>query len=392
MEQTPLHLACCFGCSSAVDEAPTHKVSAEAEVESMHALHVEGRPYFHIAFLQSQEPFLSALRQGLRQICEASLWNNLVETEELRSDVWRTCCRPMAVIWQLLLLRLREWPFELFALLNNRSERLARELLDERDCLKDAWTRHMMTLLDSPQKLISEPCTQLLSAMATLLQGSTYGTERLHSVNLRRSKTRVHSRRMSIAEIAKKHASFAAPPWLFPHVLQDPAQQKSGKKRGRPRKAEQEEGAPVPKKRRLGAGGAFRAFIHVKARSQQLNVELCAELAEYRQLTPDQKAYYIRLGEAGLGEAENEQHLPNGLCPSVLLGSLSGSGNPLRLGASDSDPSCQKVANRTRCNEASKILFAFVFRNVAYIFESVVKSDEALSLLQVIKAFVQCNF
>ena len=166
-----------------------------------------------------------------------------------------------------------------------------------------------MRRFDTPAKLISEDCVQILSAMAALIQTSTYSTERLHSVNLRRSKTRVHARRMSAAEIAKKHASAAAPTWLLKHVL-EPSQPKVAGKRGRPCETKHDEQAqdqPVAKKKRPGAGGAFRAFMHVNARNQRLSRELCADLAEqYRQLSPQQKDYYVRLGQAGLGQAGSD--------------------------------------------------------------------------------------
>ena len=103
----------------------THSTSSEAVVESMHALHVEGMQSFRVVTLQSQEPFLNSLRQGVRQICDPSCWQHLAETEELRSDVWRVGCRPMAVIWQLLHVRFGMWPFRMFALLSDQSERLA---------------------------------------------------------------------------------------------------------------------------------------------------------------------------------------------------------------------------------------------------------------------------
>eukprot|EP00971_Amphidinium_carterae_P187647 3724361-Amphidinium_carterae.1 len=53
----------------------------------------------------------------------------------------------------------------------------------------------------------------------------------------------------------------------------------------------------VPRK---GGGGAWRAFIHCRAKGLQLNTEMMGGLRdEYRDLTAEQKEHYAQLGKRG---------------------------------------------------------------------------------------------
>ena len=274
-------------------------ITVEADVKEMHDEHVRGARTYRIEALHSMEQLLFQLTRGVDQVCSAQLWECLPETEEWRSEIWRCCCRAMSVLWQLLYTRYTSWPWRMFSLLTQRTEEHARELLTAVPCLKDSWSCRMLARFNSPQQLLSEECRQILTSIGSMLQTTSYSTERLHSINLRRSKTRAHVKRMSVAEVSKKHAACAAPPWLHKRIIKvKPAVQK--RKRGRSTAIVPEEGR-VPKRHR-GGGGPWRAFLHVQVQQSgrpMTRTTLNAWTAAYHALTPAQKSYYTELGRAG---------------------------------------------------------------------------------------------
>ena len=274
-------------------------VSIKKETAEMQSHLHQGQRQYNICKLLSLKPMQDAIQLGVANICDEKSWSPFAETEEFRSEIWRVASRPMAVLWQLLCTRFSTYPWKLFQLLSNRSEDCATALLNERNCLKDEWSRAFLARYNTSEKLVGEECFQILSTVAVMLQTSTFSTERLHSVNLRQCKTRAHVKRMSAETVALKHGAVATLPWLHRHVLKKlPLEGSKKAKRGRPKIEREAEGSA--KKRRTGAGGAWRAFVHVRCAGQNFSqASLLEWSAEYRQLTPEQKAYFIELGKQG---------------------------------------------------------------------------------------------
>ena len=279
-----------------------HSVSKEEEIDNMYGALTQGHRRYRVVQLLEQEQLQQSFTAGVDQITDPTCWGHLGETEELRSLIWKTAFRTLATIWQLITVPYTAWPWPLFRLLTARTQEVAASILAAPPCLRDEWGARFVAEFSTPELLLSEHCHQLLTCIASMLQCSTYSTERLHSVNLRRSKTRVHVKRMSVAEVAKKHAAAGCFPWLLPKLLWSP-KSVCLRKRGRPKKKKQpqDQGAQPRKARRTGSGGAWRAFQHCRFAGRKFEPEELRQAAqEYRALSEDQLAHYRRLGSLGL--------------------------------------------------------------------------------------------
>ena len=176
--------------------------SAHHEVSQLVAEQQEGSRDFRVLALHQNRLVNTMLQSTCENICHATLWQHVPETEELRSNILRLLLRPAAVAWQLISCRFRAWPWKLFELLDNPTEACAQALLHEPRCLRDSWSQKFVDTYSTVGELLSETCLQVLKLLATLLQTTTFSTERAHSRNLRFSKRRAHSKRMDLPQLA----------------------------------------------------------------------------------------------------------------------------------------------------------------------------------------------
>ena len=227
-------------------------------------------------------------------------WDDQEQTEHFRSVLFISVYRPAAVIWQLIHRRTRLCPYKIFGLLardtDDQLDMLARELLEGTPlCLQDSWTAGFLAKYNTVAKLRGEEAKHVLWMLGTAAFAATFSTERLHSSNLRRARSRL-THAADISHLALSHMGFAGPPWLEPQM---PQSAQSTRKRGRPKKKVQEEEGRA-KVKRTGGGGAWRAFCHVSLGGQKFTATALKDVSRrYRALTAEQKQEYEQLGRAG---------------------------------------------------------------------------------------------
>ena len=206
-----------------------------------------------------------ALQESYEILACDTLYTNVAQTEIARTQIFATTVRPASVIFQLVHCLLENFPFELFKLIVDRTERKAEALLSTPKCRLDVFSMGFLSRFDTPDKLLSDDAHQVLCAIAAQMKLNTSSTERLHSVNGRAARSRVETHSIDIAHLGLQHMAFAGPSYLRKHKSADKLQ--VGRRTGRPnkRKFDNVADAGDHKKKRRGGGGAWRAFVSLLA-------------------------------------------------------------------------------------------------------------------------------
>eukprot|EP00971_Amphidinium_carterae_P212144 4209867-Amphidinium_carterae.1 len=221
--------------------------------------------------------------------------------------------RAGAVIHQLVHCRVKQYPYKLFQLLNrdNNIVELAETILQTPTCMQDSFTAHVLKKYNTSHKLAGEEAFVFLELVARKSMCTTYTTERLHSRNFRRAKSRTMTQKIDLNDLALPHLAHAGP--HFSHEIlhkqskdKEQNNQKASKKYGRPckRKAPEctDDGAGVaePPTRKRGGGGAWRAFQQLQLQGQKFTGPIVKELSEkYKHLSDEEKLHYKEVGRAG---------------------------------------------------------------------------------------------
>eukprot|EP00971_Amphidinium_carterae_P334735 6470178-Amphidinium_carterae.2 len=287
-----------------------HSISRDWENKQMEAEWRTGsRQYRILRHFDGAD--LDEFFQSTMAMLSSSCWKGFVETERFRSTLLRHSMRSGAVVFQLVSCRVKQAPYKLFQLLNRNTlvREQAEDLLRTPPCQRDPFTSHVFKKYRTPEELAGEEAFLFLALVARKCMCSTYTTERLHSRNLRRAKSRTMTQRIDMKDLALPHVAHAGPP--FCHVLDEQMQRKSKepeKKRGRPSKrkhVESEADENVASKRRRGGGGAWRAFQQLQFQGRKFSAELIRELSEkYRALSAEERLYYEEVGRAGLNKVK----------------------------------------------------------------------------------------
>ena len=273
-----------------------HSVSKAYIVGNLHKQRYGLRPEFRILALHKQTATQEMLRETLASVKDATMWAWMPETEDRSTLIFKMAFCSAAHVWQLVMQRFTAWPWRIFVLLEDQTEVQARELLESAPCLRDPWTQKFMSKYATPAALVSEEAIQTLWALATMIEGNTFTTERLHSRNLRQMARRVQAKAMDITQLAWHHVATPGPFWLPSTPLTD----QKKRKRGRPKKAEGR-ARKLTKQNRpklVGGGGAWRAFLHERA-GQFKTGDLTALAAEYHALSPEEWQRFQMLGALG---------------------------------------------------------------------------------------------
>ena len=203
-------------------------------------------------------------QETFRNLFSATLWEDMVQTEETWSTIVRNSLRPAAAIWMLVYVRTKSCPFSLFKLLAPMGlvewQEVAEKLLQTPVCLRDSFATHFLALFGDQPSLLSERARQVLSCVASQMSTNTYSVERCHSRNARRARHRVHTHVADARAIALTHQGFAGPEWAYRAL---------GKAHKRDRERPAAAAGPRQRhKRRRGGGGAWRSYLshHLKNR------------------------------------------------------------------------------------------------------------------------------
>ena len=272
--------------------------SAAWEEEQLMNFATTGTRLFRPLELHRQAPLHEFFRSVMSQFCDQTLWQWFPQTEQFRSDLLKMSMKSAAMVFQLISLRVSHLPFKLFILLD-RDETLdtnAKALLDVPVCLRDSFSQRFLSKYNTVTLLKSNEVWHLLFAIATQWLSTTYSTERIHSKNLRRAKSRALTHRIHVQDASLPHMAFSGPAFIKKETPQLPS-----KPRGRPRKRagdDAEESRPSKQRR---PGGAWRAFLNKELGGRQFNQQILDELKnKYRSLSPETKARFIEIGRAGL--------------------------------------------------------------------------------------------
>eukprot|EP00971_Amphidinium_carterae_P107370 2127253-Amphidinium_carterae.1 len=220
----------------------------------------------------------------------AELWLGLHITVATMSSVFRQLARSAAVAFKLLYSRHVKAPYLTFKLLF--SDDVADDLLNPRPCLQDPWTARFLAKVRTREQLVSLEARRRLQAIARYAAVDTFSTERVHSSNLRRAKSRNQTHIMSLAELAARSTIG----FVTGHS------KATGLKRKTPELAHDEE--QEVEQHKFKKTGAWRAFLAYHCQSgmtregKRFNPEQLAGLrARYVLLSDDEKKYYVQLAE-----------------------------------------------------------------------------------------------
>eukprot|EP00971_Amphidinium_carterae_P103369 2046509-Amphidinium_carterae.1 len=149
---------------------------------------------------------------------------------------------------------------------------------------------------------------QTLAAMAFLLVGSTFSTERTHSKNARRVRVAAHTNVKSIENMALSHVGAARPAWMQRALESHGQKRKKGDIQfplaaathsDRNATAGSADTTAVGEKRR-GGGGAWRAFLHYRVHHLGEHNDFKKLGQQYAELQPHEKQWYKELGAQGV--------------------------------------------------------------------------------------------
>ena len=223
-------------------------------------------------------------------------------TENAASLIFAVYLRAAALACYELELPFAAYPYKLVKLLCPHSDDEARQAQWEEDaavfltcppCCLDAFSAQFQSTFPTWISIQSLECQQMLEALFLEVDCTTYSTERAHSSNARRVRTRTSTHQLTLAQTALCQAE--AVPHAC-HRFQSLQQGHTGHKRKRAfvadHNVEEDEEACKSK----GYGGAWRAFLHCRA--QGPGRKSFSTLAEnYRELSPESHRHYEELGK-----------------------------------------------------------------------------------------------
>eukprot|EP00971_Amphidinium_carterae_P347908 6490176-Amphidinium_carterae.1 len=190
--------------------AVLHESSLDAELKAQRQFIDDGRLRSKLQLLVAGELQQTLFTESLAVCLDMPRWSLAAETEYMRSEVFRVSMRPAATIFELVFWPSRGLPCALFRILGAAErEVIAEELLNIAPCMRDRFTNGFLTTFPSVESLASEDAQQVLAAIALEVQTTTYSTERCHSKNLRRSKTRVQCTHADPKFLGMPHIAYA---------------------------------------------------------------------------------------------------------------------------------------------------------------------------------------
>lgn len=210
-------------------------------------------------------------------------------SEDVALVVFRTTSRMGAATFDLLCRRHRHWPYKLFNILHNKE--VATELAQAPECTLDPFTAGFRRRYGM-ENLAGDAALAELTCLAAVCQTDTASTERWHSRNQRRSRARVWTH---VQDFESLSAHFLAQRSRGPVGPSESRPRPTKRPRRSQNTASDEQGGAAL---RTGAGGPWRAFVHIQAAGRQLTAEFAAELSQrYQALSGEEKEFYNEIGE-----------------------------------------------------------------------------------------------
>ena len=261
-----------------------------------------GAANLRASFLRHGQSWEAALEKSLTALRDRKRWSCVLQTEEQSNLIFRSVMRMQASIHDLLKMRFATYPLQLLDLLLDprdlkktpEAEEAALQLLTAKTCMLDSFSQHIRASFESPGALLGADCQAILRVVLQTLVGTTFRVETLHSVNLRRLKSRCMTHAISLADVAVTHAGSTAP--LIATVLQNTGRdtERSDKKAQGPETRD----AKGVKKRR-GGGGAWRTYMHLVCAKEGTHQPFQKDVVQrYNALSVEERKHLQLIGRA----------------------------------------------------------------------------------------------
>eukprot|EP00971_Amphidinium_carterae_P350212 6491436-Amphidinium_carterae.2 len=267
-------------------------VGVQWEKDQFLKLHESGQRAFRIALMADTSVLKAFFSKTWELLVHATWWEECLETEVFRTELARLLLRSGAVCYKLIHLRATHCPYKVFLLVSSpeNMHAIADEILATPLCLRDKFTKALVAQFNSREKLVSRECLSILFAIAQKIQLTTYSSERLHSKNLRRARSRVETNRIPLSQLALAHVG------ISDSLAQCSSSSKKTRARGRPRKEQNESQFG-----HHGGGGAWRAYLHYHMSGQKASGAAWQDAsASYHAMDDVEFAFFRELGRAGL--------------------------------------------------------------------------------------------
>ena len=275
-----------------------HAASGPWESEQIGRILSQGHRNYRFTVLHDGALFQTFMRDTLQQFLSKRLWIHASFTEGWRTKLFQLTWRPAGIVFQLVMVRVANFPYALFGLLERGVDRelVATALLSKPKCLRDTFSKSFLQKYCTPQALCGAEAIAVLKVLAKKALASIFTTERLHSKNLRRAKGRSNTHYPDVKFLGLSHMASAHPIWCCPSKHDDGNSKPTGSQK-------KTHVIPKPKLRAApGGGGPWRAFCSRHMSGRQMTAAALKSLgAAYKRLTPEEKQFYIDVGEAGLG-------------------------------------------------------------------------------------------
>ena len=196
-------------------------------------------------------------QQGL--LYESDAWQHAVHTEAISSDIFIANALAAGATYCNVVLKFSTFPFKLAELIRPTAdlELEALALLTARECSLDAFSSELRKRFPTVTALSSPSCLNMVRAMMSFYDVTTFSTERLHSKNSRRILSRRQTHQLSLHHLGIFHTGSGTPSPFMP-LLPAPVQAVPGFRVGDNRRVRK------PKRKR-GGGGPWRAFVHLQS-------------------------------------------------------------------------------------------------------------------------------
>ena len=257
-------------------------------------------------FLLHGQSWEAALERSFVALRDKKHWSCVIQTEEQSNFIFRTFVRFEAAVHDLLKMRFTTYPLRLLELLLDprsleptpAAQEAALQLLTSKACMLDSYSLHVRDSFASVEALLGADCQAMLRVVLQTLVGTTFRVETLHSLNLRRLRSRSMSHPIDLADVAVTHVGCTAP--LIATVLQQ-AESEVGRLTKTHKGTQKNQGSGT--KQRRGGGGAWRTFVHIEASKEPTHQPLGRNLAErYRALSIEEKKNLELIGRAAAVE------------------------------------------------------------------------------------------
>ena len=240
------------------------------------------------------------LQKSVHTLRSESAWIGSPRTEATASSIFAMALRVPALAHFSVHVPFTAFPYRLVELLRRGDgqddefewqTRIAGFFATPSCCL-DRFSEHIRQMFASEQELRSDRAQEMLNLICEHIDCSTYSTERLHSSNSRRARSRTSTHEMSLPQVAAYQAEGIPLSCRLFKCLQAETPEHS---RSSKRKSGEEGTDPPPAKKKRGGGGGWRAFLHCEGQGEG-HKDLHDLCLRYNSLSDEERNKFRELG------------------------------------------------------------------------------------------------